>query len=114
RIVLARDDLIPHALATKIHDRDGDGRHRKGLRMECGLGANHQHEELKARHRLLKNELGALLADRDMLVTTVRKGIEREYQLLFGELELQHLTLDVEVRRLRRYLTICQAAQNLG
>jgi hypothetical protein len=60
----------------------------------------------------LQDELARLIAEHDLLVTTVGPNLEAEYQAQIGRYELERFRVDLEVRRVRRTLELLQAAVN--
>lgn len=61
---------------------------------------------------LLKDELVKTIEEREHLIWTVKPNIEADYQLKIGHLELELAEIDLEIRRLKRMLSMIQSAIN--
>lgn len=62
----------------------------------------------------LTDRLAGLLAEREALTNGVGRGLEADYRLKLGALQLEVVTAECMVRRLRRKLELIQAALNHG
>ena len=71
-------------------------------------------QKLKDDCALLRDELAALLTEREHLVNTVAPNILAEYAASIGAKEYEALSLDVEVRKLKATIEKIQAIENQG
>ncbi len=78
------------------------------------IGANIEVEEAKRKLNELRREYAALLAEYDELTGAVRRHLETEYMMLIGKLEYRLFSLQFQARRLKREISIYQAAANRG
>lgn len=60
----------------------------------------------------LREELAKLIVEREFLQKTVLPNLAADYQLKFGCLEYEELTLEVETRELKRCIELLQSARN--
>lgn len=79
-----------------------------------GIGMNIEVEEAKRELNELRREYASLLAEYDELTGAVRRHLETEYMMLIGKLEYRLFSLQFQARRLKREISIYQAAQNRG
>ena len=77
-----------------------------------GLGVNPEFESAKLKLEALRREYASLLAEYDDLTGTVRRNLETEYMLQIGRRENRIFALQIQVRQLKREISLYQAAQN--
>ena len=78
------------------------------------IGANLEAEAAKRKLNELRREYAALLAEYDELTGAVRRHLETEYMMLIGKWEYRLFSLQFQARRLKREISIYQAAENRG
>jgi hypothetical protein len=71
-------------------------------------------QEKKELQAALKTELAKLIADRDLLVNTVKKNLEALYISKVGKNEFELFSLECQAARLRRKIQLIQAFLNHG
>ncbi len=76
------------------------------------LGANREIEDAKRQLEALRGKYAELLADYDELTGEVRRRLETEYMMRIGRLEYRLFSLQIRARRLKREISLYQAAKN--
>ena len=76
------------------------------------IGMNIEVEEAKRQLNTLRREYAALLAEYDELTGAGRRHLETEYMMQIGKLEYRLFSLQFQARRLKREISIYQAAEN--
>jgi len=71
-------------------------------------------QNLRNRCSILRDELVELFTEKDHLLNTVAGNIQAQYAVTIGAKELEALTLDVAVRKLKATIENIQAIENQG
>ncbi len=78
----------------------------------CALGENSAYVQAKAKLTTLQSEYSALIADYTELTVVIKGNLETEYMLKIGKKEFELFSLKLSYQRLKRKITLCQAAKN--
>lgn len=82
--------------------------------MDKDLGMSQEYAVLKQQHEDLREELARLAAEREMLLTTDKRSLEKEYFLKVGRKQYEMFMLRNDVLRFKRKIELIRACMNRG